>query len=99
MIKIKAVNIYPGQIEDVLKGVPEVSSEYQVVLDRGEDFKDFLLLRVESTPGVEPLAVENAVRKSFKSLIGIAIKVEAVPLGSLPRSEKKTARVIDKRYC
>lgn len=99
MIKIKAVNIYPGQIEDVLKGVPEVSSEYQVVLDRGEDFKDFLLLRVENTPGVEPLAVENAVRKSFKSLIGIAIKVEAVPLGSLPRSEKKTARVIDKRYC
>ena len=42
MIKIKAVNIYPGQIEDVLKEVPGVSSEYQVVLDRGADYKDFM---------------------------------------------------------
>ena len=99
MIKIKAVNIYPGQIEDVLKEVAEVSSEYQVVLDRGADYKDFMLLRVECTPGIERNAVEKAVKKYFKSRIGIAIEVEALPLGALPRSEKKTARVIDKRYC
>ena len=35
----------------------------------------------------------------FKVRIGIAIEVEAVPLGALPRSEKKTKRVVDKRYC
>jgi len=99
MIKIKAVNIYPGQIEDVLKDVPETSSEYQVVLDRGLDYKDFLLLRIESMPGIEKEIVERAVKQSFKTRIGIAIQVEALPIGALPRSEKKTARVIDKRYC
>ena len=99
MIKIKAVNIYPGQIEDVLKEVPEVSSEYQVVLDRGPDYKDYMLLRVESTPGIEKDTVENAVKKRFKSRIGIAIQVEALAIGELPRSEKKTQRVVDKRYC
>ena len=41
------------EIEDVLKDIPETSSEYQVVLDRGDDFKDFMLLRVESMPGIE----------------------------------------------
>ena len=99
MIKIKAVNIYPGQIEDVLKEIPEVSSEYQVVLDRSAEFKDYMTLRVESAPGIEAAAVEQAVKKCFKSRIGIAIEVEALRLGELPRSEKKTARVIDKRYC
>lgn len=83
----------------MLKEVAEVSSEYQVVLDRGADYKDFMLLRVECTPGIERNAVEKAVKKYFKSRIGIAIEVEALPLGALPRSEKKTARVIDKRYC
>ena len=99
MIKIKAVNIYPGQIEDVLKDIPETSSEYQVVLDRGDDFKDFMLLRVESMPGIEKAEVEKVIRQRFKARIGIAIQAEVLPLGSLPRSEKKTARVIDKRYC
>ena len=99
MIKIKAVNIYPGQIEDVLKEVDGVSSEYQVVLDRGPDYKDFMLLRVEREAGTDPAVVALAVKKRFKVRIGILIEVEAVPLGKLPRSEKKTKRVVDKRYC
>ena len=58
-----------------------------------------MLLRVESTPGIEKDTVENAVKKRFKSRIGIAIQVEALAIGELPRSEKKTQRVVDKRYC
>ncbi len=99
MIKIKAVNIYPGQIEDVLKVIPEISSEYQIILDRGDDYKDFLLLRIEVAHGVEKEIAEKIVKQRFKTCIGIAVQVEAVPIGTLPRSEKKTSRVIDKRYC
>ncbi|WP_196598275.1 phenylacetate--CoA ligase family protein [Pectinatus frisingensis] len=99
MIKIKAVNIYPGQIEDVLKVIPEISSEYQIILDRGDNYKDFLLLRIEITHGVEKEIAEEIVKQRFKTCIGIAAQVEAVPIGTLQRSEKKTLRVIDKRYC
>ncbi len=98
MIKIKAVNIYPGQIEDVLRDVPWASSEYQVVLDRDEKHKDFLLLRFEYKPGANPVTLNPEVRHWFKTKIGIAIETEALPIGTLPRSEKKTARVIDNRY-
>ena len=98
MIKIKAVNIYPGQIEDVLKDVPWASSEYQVVLDRDEKHKDILLLRFEYKPGANPVTLTQEVRHWFKTKIGIAIETEALPVGALPRSEKKTARVVDKRY-
>ena len=76
-----------------------MSSEYQVVLDRGPDYKDFMLLRVEREAGTDPAVVALAVKKRFKVRIGILIEVEAVPLGKLPRSEKKTKRVVDKRYC
>lgn len=98
MIKIKGVNIYPGQIEDVLKEIEGTSSEYQIVLDRKEK-KDCLLLRFEMQAGQDKEALEKALKRYFKTRIGIQIEAEANPIGRLPRSEKKTARVIDKRYC
>lgn len=98
MIKIKGVNIYPGQIEDVLKGIDGTSSEYQIVLDRKEN-KDCMLLRVEKQADAENQAIEKSLKRHFKTKIGIMIETEVVCLGDLPRSEKKTARVIDKRYC
>ena len=97
MIKIKGVNIYPGQIEDVLKTIAGTSSEYQIVLDR-EDGKDTMLLRFEKHKDYDAVAVATAVKKHFKTKIGIVINTEALAMGELPRSEKKTARVIENRY-
>lgn len=53
-IKFKAVNIYPGQIEDIIQKVPGVSSEYQILLTR-KDGRDSMTFRVE---------IEGADRKS-----------------------------------
>ncbi|ABZ83094.1 phenylacetate-coa ligase [Heliomicrobium modesticaldum Ice1] len=97
MIKIKGVNIYPGQIDHVLKHTPGVSSEYQIVLER-VDNKDHIRIRVELSNGHEPEDVARACRKNIKSVIGIVADVEVLPHGGLPRSEKKTRRVFDHRY-
>lgn len=94
MTKVKGVNIYPGQIDDLLRDIPGVSSEYQVVVDHVNG-KDQLLLRVEC---LEPGLREQIIRH-FKIKIGILIDAETLPIGSLPRSEKKTKRILDKRYC
>lgn len=96
MIKIKGVNIYPGQIDDVLKKTPGVSSEYQILLTRVEG-RDNLLLMVEAETGVDGGAIQNNLCANFKKFIGIVIDAEACPVGSLPRSEKKTKRVLDQR--
>jgi phenylacetate-CoA ligase len=96
MIKIKGVNIYPGQIDDVLKKSPGVSSEYQVRLTRFEG-RDNMLLRVEGDPGTEYDLVQSVLAANFKKLIGVAIDVEVLPIGGLPRSEKKSKRVLDER--
>lgn len=96
MIKIKGVNIYPGQIEEVLKETEGVSSEYQIRLTRVES-RDHMQLTVEVEPGSDPEQVAERIRTNFKKRIGILIDVRAAALGELPRSEKKSKRVFDER--
>ena len=97
MIKVKGVNIYPGQIEDTLKLVPGLSSEYQIILEHVNG-RDSMTLRVESVRGASKEAVSAAVISTFKAKIGIKIDCEVLELGELPRSEKKSKRVFDNRY-
>lgn len=97
MIKVKGVNIFPGQIDELLKDVAGTSSEYQVVLTH-ESGRDKMLLRVELEMGYNKLEVEQDIVRKFKQKIGILIGAEGLELGSLPRSEKKTARVFDHRF-
>ncbi|HBE79914.1 MAG TPA: phenylacetate--CoA ligase, partial [Firmicutes bacterium] len=96
MIKIKGVNIYPGQIEDLLKDTKGASSEYQIKLTR-TSARDQMLLKVEAESGVNPEQLKELIGLNFKRRIGIMIEVEVVPIGALPRSEKKSKRVLDER--
>ena len=97
MVKVKGVNIYPGQIDDLLKDVQGASSEYQIVINH-LDGKDSMLLRFERENATAPNEVELRVKHTFKQKIGITISVESMPIGELPRSEKKSVRIIDNRY-
>ena len=97
MVKVKGVNIYPGQIEDVLKQIAGVSSEYQVVIGR-EEGKDSMLLRFERQPDYDGVQLEKQIKRYFKTKVGLSVDTQALPIGALPRSEKKTARVIDNRF-
>ena len=98
-IKFKAVNIYPGQIEDLIHRVPGVSSEYQILLTR-KDGRDSMTFRAEIEGSEDPIKkekTEKALGKAFKDFIGVTVDVVGVKIGELPRSMKKTKRVIDER--
>ena len=97
MVKVKGVNIFPGQIDSLLSSLPGASSEYQVHIDHFNG-KDRLRLRFEKEPEVDAKTLENTVVRSFKNRIGITIAAEAVEIGVLPRSEKKSKRIFDERY-
>lgn len=97
MVKVKGVNIYPGQIEDVLRDIPGVSSEYQVMIDHLYG-KDIMTLFFETDPGADKDAVALDVRREFKAKVGLTIIPKPVAIGELPRSEKKSTRVFDNRY-
>ena len=97
MVKVKGVNIFPSQIEEMLKEVPEASSEYQFMLDHLFG-KDECTLFVEVNKGVDKKQAEQAIQKAFKTKIGILVHVKPVFIGDLPRSEKKSTRIFDNRY-
>ena len=97
MIKIKGVNVFPSQIEEILKEFPEVSSEYQIRISHLEG-KDTMRLYIETDGTVDFADLCERVAARVKSKIGFTPLVKVVEIGLLPRSEKKTRRVIDERY-
>lgn len=97
MFKIKGVNVFPKQIEEILEGFPELSSEYQIRISH-LDGKDTMRLYVETNGSVNFLEMAGRIAATVKSRIGFTPLVKVVEIGLLPRSEKKTKRVIDERH-
>lgn len=97
VVKVKGVNIHPSQIDMLLKGIEQVSSEYLVTLEKVGS-ADRMLLQFEVESGSDLCEMNEVVARVFKKQIGIKIDTQAVQLGGLPRSEKKTKRIHDLRY-
>lgn len=97
MMKIKGVNVFPSQIEEILNEFPETSSEYQIRISH-LDGKDTMRIYVETNGSVNFLDLAKRIAARVKSKIGFTPLVKVVEIGLLPRSEKKTKRVIDERY-
>ncbi len=100
MFIFRAVNIYPGQIEHVLGQIPGASSEYQVHLQRREDGRDIMVLKVERLGGGAPEAqarLAQDISDEVRRQIMVRAQVEIVEHGSLPRTERKSKRVFDYR--
>lgn len=97
MVKVKGVNIFPSQIDELLSGVEGASSEFQFMIDHMNG-KDICTLFVETTPGANKYELERELQEKFKYKIGILANIKPVEIGELPRSEKKSTRVFDNRY-
>jgi len=100
MFIIRAVNVYPGQIDHILSNTKGVGSEYQIHLNRKEDGKDYMTIKVERLDGGDPsgdISLANTIEEEIKKQILVSGKVEIVDYGSLPRSERKSKRVFDHR--
>lgn len=100
MFIIRAVNIYPGQIDHILSYTKGVGSEYQIHLERKEDGKDYMIVKVEREGGGDPTGdatLASLIEEEIKKQVLVSGKVEIVDYGTLPRSERKSKRVFDHR--
>lgn len=99
MIIFRGVNIYPGQISDVIQQYPELGGEYHIELTR-KNGQDFMTISLERKAGVSAGGDEALAgrfgRQLHKALLARAEVVIADP-GSLPRSFGKSKRVTDLR--
>lgn len=98
MVKVKGVNMFPAQIEEVIKFTDGASSEYQVMIDHLFG-KDIITVFFETdVTGEDRKSVEEELALIFKGKIGVTPIAKGVAIGELPRSEKKTQRIFDNRY-
>ena len=100
MIIFRAVNIYPGQIDEVLSQIADASCEYQVHLERKDDGKDYMTIRLECCEDYDASRKPEliaAVQSEIKKKIMVSCDVEIVNYCSLPRSERKSKRFFDNR--
>ncbi len=102
MIIIRGVNVFPSQIESVLMNVEGVEPHYLLIVDR-EGSLDTLEVQVEVneklfSDEIKKLEVlSQKITKEIKDYTGVSTRVKLVEPKSIPRSEGKAKRVIDKR--
>ena len=102
MLIINGVNVFPSQIEEVIMAMKEVGNNYLIVVEK-DGALDRLTVKTEVNPDIfvddaRPLnALMERIRDTLRASIYISPKVELHESGSLPISEGKAVRVMDKR--
>ncbi|MFZ5597064.1 MAG: phenylacetate--CoA ligase family protein [Bacillota bacterium] len=102
MLIIRGVNVFPSQVESILLEFGETEPHYLLVVDRKGNL-DSLEIWVEISEKwfsdkVRQLEdVEQRLKHRIASVLGISAKVKLVEPRTIPRSEGKAKRVVDKR--
>jgi phenylacetate-CoA ligase len=98
MLIIKGVNIFPSDVEALVRGDDRHTGEYRLVVERFEHL-DQLTVELERTHGSSEPDDDLAERfgRRLKALTGVSARVAVLPAGSLPRATHKAKRVEDRR--
>lgn len=99
MVKVKGCNMFPAQFDEVLSDIEGATSEYQVMIDHlnGRDIVTVFFETPIADDGLKA-ELERQLVEKLKAKVNITVVPKAVPVGYLPRSEKKTCRFFDNRY-
>lgn len=101
MMVLKGVNIFPIQIERILMRFPELASNYLITLTTDDD-NDNMTVEAEleelfTDDYQRLLDLASRIKRALKDEILLTPHVKLVPKGTLPVSEGKAVRVVDKR--
>ncbi len=100
MLKIRGVNVFPGQIEEVILSVPELGPHYEIVVER-EGYADKLSVRVELLSATDSFSelerIASTARARLRTVLGLDAKVLLESPNTLQRFEGKAKRIKDLR--
>ncbi len=102
MLIIRGINVFPSQVEHTLMQIPEVGDQYIIIVDRVGAL-DSMTVQVEIKPESfsdkmeDMMGLKARIEHELKKYLNVAVAVELVATGALPRFEGKAKRVIDRR--
>lgn len=102
MLVIRGINVFPSQIEDVLKSIPEVGDQFMVYVDRInhlDEMKIEVEIKKEFFNGElrDLERIQRKIQDQLKAILQVRTEIALVEPESLPRFEGKAKRVVDKR--
>ena len=101
MLIIRGINVFPSQVEHVLVSMG-LEPNYQIIVDRKHNL-DTMEVQVEMTDKMfsdtvrDLEKIEHEIAAALQSTLNIVAKIRLLEPKSIPRSEGKAKRVIDKR--
>ncbi|MDQ4116829.1 MAG: phenylacetate--CoA ligase family protein [Actinomycetota bacterium] len=95
MIHVRGENVYPAEIDNVLREISGYGGEHRVLVSRTGSM-DEIVVRAECTEP-DTIAFEKAAAAGLHRVVGLRVGVEVVAAHTFERSEHKAARVIDER--
>ena len=100
MLKIRGVNVFPSQIEEVILSFDELGPHYEIIVER-EGYSDKLSIRVELSKSTDSFGeldrISKGVRNKLKVVLGLDAKVILESPNTLQRFEGKAKRIRDLR--
>ncbi len=100
MLKIRGVNVFPSQIEEVILNVDELGPHYEIIVER-EGYSDKLSIRVELAHETDSYSelerIKNTVKNKLRVVLGLDAKILLESPNTLQRFEGKAKRVKDLR--
>jgi phenylacetate-CoA ligase len=97
MMIIRGVNLFPSHVEQLVLSVEGVAPHWRLVLERTGPMDELTLECEPAAADVDRAALANRVETLLKESTGVRIVVAVLDPGSVPRSEGKAVRVVDRR--
>ena len=102
MLIIRGVNVFPSQVEEAILSLGEFEPHYLIVVYRVGSLDQLeVQVEVDETTFFDEVRElegrQERLQRRIEEILGISVRVRLVEPKSIPRSEGKAIRVVDKR--
>jgi phenylacetate-CoA ligase len=97
MLIIRGVNLFPSNVETLLLGVEEVGPHYRLIVERPAEMDEVMVECEPADSSIDRAALTERLEILLRDHTGIRIPVSVLEPGTVPRSEGKAVRVVDRR--
>jgi phenylacetate-CoA ligase len=97
LINLRGIKMFPAEIEEVVRAIPETGDEFEIVLATSRDGLDVMSVRIEHPDHAAPEALRRRLQEDIRARCEVRVDTEILAPGTLPKTEFKAKRVKDLR--
>ena len=97
MVIVRGVNVYPSNVEHALLSLPDAAPHYQVVVERSGSMDELTVQCEPVGAEVDSVGLRGDAERVLREHLGIRVRVDVLAPGTVPRSEGKAVRVVERR--